>query len=897
MSLRRTLSRHVRLDEQALRRMEHNGRERPSIYSRPRNSQSSFRSGQSRPSRATSGARTPIDPYSPRASVSTLQLQHLLENLELDQYSTYGVEELRDGFFDASFYRPIEQNSDQGGEAEPLLPPEVSTFKRPWSSPRTLIDSLVEDVKFFFRLTFRTEHGFSLAKSFLAYFVGYILCLVPKSQGWLGRYPYWITVATLFNHPGRTLGAQIDATVACSIGAGFGLAIGSLALEVASSTRNAQVGYGGVIAVFWVIFICAASWIRCSLVKLYQLMISVGLAIIFICLVGSDAIDNTGSWDRGILWEFGIPWVVGLGICLIINVIIRPDAGGKVVAAALHRALISAVEGLVLPRPYSPAAHQNMNLQLVYLSEAIRDMRGEIVISYLRPDNAEQLRNLMQAVIRDIMAIKPDGNLFGDTSPHNTGARGDDGRPSYSIVIEIEHPGAGSSGASSLASSTEAHLKIVRDAMEVPARELVSAMTKVLLGCDKELMNYAGHKKLLGSLEDYRDINLRSSRDRLLEAMRVFDESDISLIDHQSLPSAYSAHPELVEMFLFIHPLRQTADSVGNLAGNVLRIVGTQRRKRIFLPSYPLQKALYRTNPQVRHDRGGLTAGYYFKSKQNIEKAMETYQAKPFIPSPTSPTVGDEGAPETEPKAMSSNPPATTEPQTIRYRAWRVLHRLQQWETRFAFKVVFVTIALSIPAWVESSRVWYLGNECWWSVIAAWFMMHPRVGGNAQDLITRSITTAVGSAWAGFGHAAGGGDPYVLALFTAIFMVPGMFRFTSSSHPRSGLMGCISYSVVSLSTYTLRDSTVDIPSPAKVAWTRGLSLIVGIVTAVVVNWVIWPFVARHELRKSLSFMMLNLGISYGGVVARYIYYEANSQPTREDLERSETQEARLREGT
>ena len=440
--------------------------------------------------------------------------------------------------------------------------------------------------------------------------------------------------------------------------------------------------------------------------------------------------------------------------------------------AALHTAVMSAMEGLVLPRSYSPATHQNMNLQLVNLSEAIRDMRGEIVISYLRPDSAEKLRNLMQAVIRDIMAIKPDGNFFEDQSSHRAGGDEGDGQPNNSVVIEIEPPGARSAGASSLTSSTEAHLKIVRDKMEVPARELVSAMTEVLLGCDKELMSYAGHKKLLGPLDDYRGISLRSSRDRLHGAMRVFDESDMSLADHQSLPSTYSAHPELVEMFLFIHPLRQTADSLENLAGSVLQIVGTQRRKRMFLPSYPLQKALYRTNPQVRHDRGGLTAGHYFKSKQNIEKAMGTYQAKPFIPSPTSPIAGGERAPGTEPGAMSSSSPTTAEPQTLRYRAWKVLHRLQQWETRFAFKVVFVTVALSIPAWVESSRVWYLENECWWSVIAAWFMMHPRVGGNAQDLITRSITAAVGSIWAGLGHAAGGGNPYVLAVFTAIFMVP-----------------------------------------------------------------------------------------------------------------------------
>lgn len=86
-------------------------------------------------------------------------------------------------------------------------------------------------------------------------------------------------------------------------------------------------------------------------------------------------------------------------------------------------------------------------------------------------------------------------------------------------------------------------------------------------------------------------------------------------------------------------------------------------------------------------------------------------------------------------------------------------------------------------------------------------------------------------------------------------------------------MGCVAFSVVSVSAYTAAaaaDATGTAAGAARIAWTRGAALIVGIVSAVVVNWVIWPFVARHELRKSLSFMMLNLGISYRGVVARFV---------------------------
>lgn len=272
-----------------------------------------------------------MDPHSPRASVSTLQLQHLLEKLEMDQYNTYGVEELREGFFDAPFYRPIKQDTRLRGESRTLLSEEL-TFKPPSPlSPKRFWRMQVSDTRDSFRIVFTTPKGISLAKSFLAYFVAYILCLVPHIRLWMGRYSYWILLATLFNHPGRTFGAQIDGTASCVVGGALGLAVGSLALEVASFNHSSEIGHGGILTVFIVIFIGIASWIRCSLVRVYQAMISAGLAFLF-CLVRADSITQQGKWDRTVLWEFGIPWILGLGICLAVNIIIWPEAGGKAVA-------------------------------------------------------------------------------------------------------------------------------------------------------------------------------------------------------------------------------------------------------------------------------------------------------------------------------------------------------------------------------------------------------------------------------------------------------------------------------------------------------------------------------------------------------------------------------------
>ena len=58
-------------------------------------------------------------------------------------------------------------------------------------------------------------------------------------------------------------------------------------------------------------------------------------------------------------------------------------------------------------------------------------------------------------------------------------------------------------------------------------------------------------------------------------------------------------------------------------------------------------------------------------------------------------------------------------------------------------------------------------------------------GGNVQDLITRVFCAVLGSLWAGLSYAAGDGNPYVIAVFAVIFMLPMMYRYTQSTHPVS----------------------------------------------------------------------------------------------------------------
>lgn len=72
------------------------------------------------------------------------------------------------------------------------------------------------------------------------------------------------------------------------------------------------------------------------------------------------------------------------------------------------------------------------------------------------------------------------------------------------------------------------------------------------------------------------------------------------------------------------------------------------------------------------------------------------------------------------------------------------------------------------------------------------------------------------------------------------------------------MVGCISFSVISLGLqYHANEPDITLLAVAK-----GVSFLVGTSVPIVVNWIIWPFVARHELRFALSSMLFFMSVIY-----------------------------------
>jgi len=273
------------------------------------------------------GAKNSVDsvPPSSRASISHGLLEHLLQDVDID-LDSYGLEELRDGFFDASFDRPLYAGHVDLIEAVSTTLPRALRTARPKSLGHAILKQGQDQINFL-RLILTTESGTRSAKSFLGFFIAYIICLIPKASDWLGHYSYIIVLSAILNHAGRSIGSQIDGLILTTVGTAAGLGWGSLALFVSPSTRPARSGYGGALATFLVLFTVSLAWIRCVFTRFYQAVICAGIALCYTCLADTSQVVG---WRK--IFDYGIPWVLGQAISLVICLLLFPDTGSRSLA-------------------------------------------------------------------------------------------------------------------------------------------------------------------------------------------------------------------------------------------------------------------------------------------------------------------------------------------------------------------------------------------------------------------------------------------------------------------------------------------------------------------------------------------------------------------------------------
>lgn len=392
----------------------------------------------------------------------------------------------------------------------------------------------------------------------------------------------------------------------------------------------------------------------------------------------------------------------------------------------------------------------------------------------------------MQAVIRALLAMETESALFSET---------DDGH--VPIVVETTQMSSSSSSSHDLHNITtsEKPPEVIKEVdvtrtvirkLSKPTKEILACMNLGLQASQAAVMNLSGFRHYLGPPVSVSS-DIAPVQIRMRTAKAIFDAVESELLESGQLPSASMNDSAVVQLFIFARHLRETATMIESLMGKVYAMQQQcSSWPRPHLPSYPLGKAVHCVNPQVTHDRGGATAGSYHVTFLEIARALESIKSREYKPL----EKYEDSLSETELHAELTHltdpgapPDMDTKKDKLGYRIWQILHLLQGYESRYAFKSILVTSLLSIPSYLNWDKVWWDDYEAWWAVTMSWLLIHARVGGNIQDLIARAVLAILGAVWGGVAHAAGGGNPYVVAVFAAIFMIPMLYRFTLSSHP------------------------------------------------------------------------------------------------------------------
>ncbi|KAL9557711.1 hypothetical protein MBANPS3_001258 [Mucor bainieri] len=226
----------------------------------------------------------------------------------------------------------------------------------------------------------------------------------------------------------------------------------------------------------------------------------------------------------------------------------------------------------------------------------------------------------------------------------------------------------------------------------------------------------------------------------------------------------------------------------------------------------------------------------------------------------------------------------------LRYRLWLILRYLQNYEFRFALKLSAAVGILTIPAWLPDYQLWFAAIRGQWAALTVISVMGPTSGGTLSAGLWRLASTIIGAfaAWAVL--EIDGGSGALLSGFAVVLALPFFYIHFSTSYSKVAIITLVTYMIIALSQYVKPIYPEQVSS---MVWQRTLTLIIGLFAALILNWMVWPFIAREAIRETLACTIGDLGDYFSYVMGTFLYHEEGLFPTQDEFKEAEKMERKL----
>lgn len=239
-------------------------------------------------------------------------------------------------------------------------------------------------------------------------------------------------------------------------------------------------------------------------------------------------------------------------------------------------------------------------------------------------------------------------------------------------------------------------------------------------------------------------------------------------------------------------------------------------------------------------------------------------------------------------------------PKSWRYRVWEGLQPFKSDEVKFGFKMAAALTFIGLWSWLDWDNEYLASDRGQWAMTTVMAVLSPTIGATFSVCAMRIGGTMIGSSWALLTYIALPRNPYVIL---AMLLILGKFpyfkrltvyalrlsRFThvceyvfcncilhlafavaflilESKHPLIGVIMMLSYSSVIFINYLGNTNETIV----HLFYKQAITVIEGILIAVVVNSLLWPMLARRELRKEIALLIGHQGVLFAELINKFL---------------------------
>ena len=217
-----------------------------------------------------------------------------------------------------------------------------------------------------------------------------------------------------------------------------------------------------------------------------------------------------------------------------------------------------------------------------------------------------------------------------------------------------------------------------------------------------------------------------------------------------------------------------------------------------------------------------------------------------------------------------ANPEQRKRPWTYRlYKFFRIFRRD---DVRFAIKVGLGALLYALPAFLASSRPFFVRWRGEWGLVSYMAVCSMTVGASNTTSINRFIGTFTGACFAIIAWIIasdhGDANPWLLGFFGWLVSVGCFYLIIAKNNGPMGRFILLTYNLGALYSYSLSvkdddndddEGGID-PAIWDIVMHRLVAVVVGCLWAIVVTRFIWPISARRKLTDGLCILWLRMGL-------------------------------------